>query len=345
MNGVFLHTGWRSAGTWLWEELRRQPGNMGFYEPLHECLAALTFEQIAALRSDNWKSRHPWMTRPYFAEYAPLLRREGVIGARLRFSFDRFFMDADQEDAELLGFVRMLCDTAKAAGRQPVLKFARSQGRFAWFAQHFPDVTHALLIRQPWEQFRSAWRCLVEDSNPYFLSGPFMVLERNMLAPQVAALVARLAIPVRPTAPPVLPRLKYWYRIVRRMAPAMLYRAHFALWVLNTSRALPHAGVVLEGGEAAAALGLAVADKRPLGARLSVRPGLGLEDVRAAHDLALRGLPAEVRLPLARWVAPAEAQAAQDLAAHLKVRRTGTVADLVFRAGLRLKAGKLAAFL
>jgi len=38
---IFLHSGWRSCGTWLWEALRECRTVRAYYEPLHEDLDSL----------------------------------------------------------------------------------------------------------------------------------------------------------------------------------------------------------------------------------------------------------------------------------------------------------------
>jgi hypothetical protein len=334
MNGIFLHTSWRSSGTWLWETLRGKPEFMGFYEPLHEFLPGISARGIAAIHSNNWQSRHPAMARPYFDEYLPLLqrskiswRRKGVAQGNTAFAFDRFFMEPNELHEELYRYIKQLCDLAYAAGQLPVLKFARSQGRFAWFAKHFPDVKHALLIRQPWLQFRSGWRCMVEDKNPYFIAAPFMVLERNAALPEVAALIMALGLPVRAACHPMLPRLKHWIRAVPGMDAKILYRAAFALWLLNTTHALPAAALVLDGDAApadiAAPFGLEMGTaQRPLPSPFSIPPAMALADIRACHDIALAALRHRLNpaLPkrLEHWLAAAEAHAACDLAASFQ---------------------------
>jgi hypothetical protein len=43
---VFLHTGWRSAGTWVWSRLRELDTATGFYEPLSNVLAELSLADV-----------------------------------------------------------------------------------------------------------------------------------------------------------------------------------------------------------------------------------------------------------------------------------------------------------
>jgi hypothetical protein len=309
---------------------------MGFYEPLHERLAYLTPYRLATLRSNAWPSRHPPMTPPYFAEYAQLLGRVGFPGLRIgvagtseNFAFDRFFMDERGRHPELLAYIQSLCDAAARAGRRPVLKFTRSQGRFSWFARHFPEHRHVLLLRQPWGQFVSAWHCLAEDENPYFLATPFMVLERNAHAPAAARLIAALELPVRPRPAPLRAQLTQWKRAVRVLPPAMLYRGALALWLLNAASGLRGAEWVIDGdspsAEIADCLGLRTAiPQRPPPALPHGRPAMGIADVRLSHALALGAMAGALESgpsqQLARWLEASEARASRDLAANVMVR-------------------------
>jgi hypothetical protein len=351
MDGIFLHASWRSSGTWLWERLRNQPSCMGFYEPLHEYLPGMTARRIAGMRSTSWQSRHPEMATPYFAAYTPLLNgarpfRKGVKGAAPGFSFDRFFLGADESHPELQAYIQQLCDVAHAAGQTPVLKFARSQGRLAWFAANFPTYRHALLLRQPWTQFRSGWRCLAEDENPYFLAAPFMVLERNTNSPDVAALIAALGLPIQPSTAPILARLKHWLATIRSTSPETLYKAAFALWLLNAIHALPAATLVLDGdappSTIAAPFGLDAGHaQRPPAITPGRPPHLTSSAVQSCHAAALAALahrltPA-LRARISPWLAAAEVQAARDLAVHIQVRALAPAPGLLRRAAGRLR--------
>ncbi len=84
--------------------------------------------------------------------------------------------------------------------------------------------------------------------------------------------------------------------------------------------------------------------QRPHAGRLKFRPQLTLADVRACHATALAALAVLVhRLDPAlwsqveHWIAPAEAQAAHDLAAHVQVRALGPALGLLRRTAMRLK--------
>jgi hypothetical protein len=319
MDGIFLHTGWRSSGTWLWEKLRNLPGHHGFYEPLHEFLPSMSATTMATLSPCAWASRHPLISKPYFIEYLPLHNGQGVAGAKPSFSFDGYF---DQPGEDLHAYIASLC--AATNGAKPVIKFARSQGRLPWLAATFPDYLHVALIRQPWAQFRSGWRCMAEDNNPYFLAAPCLVLERNLANPKVAALVAALALPIHPAPGACLiRRLKFWIRKARLLPAATLYRAHTALWLLNALAALPAATLVLDGDAdptaTAAIFGLSYdRNSRPSAAPAAMPPNLHARDITAAHDTALAAIaPALTPSLCARidpWITTAEARAATDLA-------------------------------
>lgn len=331
MNGVFLHTGWRTSGTWIWSCLRRDPEKMCFYEPLHEMLPDMSAAQMREIGGGSWSSRHP-ETAPYFIEYLPLLRPEGGVRAALPgFAFDRFFLDAGARDDDLLGYVTSLCAAAQAAGRWPVLKFVRSWGRVEWLRHNFPEFAHVLVMRNAWTQFRSGWRCLVEDGNPYFLAAPIVVLERNADDPDVAALVSALDLPIPPVAAlPPIERINAWYRVIPDMPAAMLYRCGFAFWLLGLRRALPAASLVLDADAAPALLAARFAAGTGLTLDLgadggTARPppprptfaGMTAQDVVDAHVKALGRLVERIdpvtTARLRDWVCKAERAALCDL--------------------------------
>jgi len=315
MDGIFLHAGWRTSGTWLWEKLRSAPGYHGFYEPLHEFLPSMDVKTLATLAPGAWASRHPKISKPYFAEYLPLHDGKGVRGAKSSFGFDGYFSPAGPD---LRDYVSGLCEAA--GDKAPVLKFTRSQGRIGWFIETFPAVQHVALVRQPWAQFVSGWRCWVEDRNPYFLAAPCLVLERNGAHPEVAALVRALGLPIGPnTGANVVRRLKFWIRAVRLMPPATLYKAHVALWLLNMVAAQQAAALVIDGHEEAAAaaarFGVSYhARERPPAGGVPFPAGFTPAEVVAIHHAALRALKTAPYTALAPWIRAAEAQAAVDLA-------------------------------
>lgn len=233
--GLFLHAGWRSCGTWMWERLRENPGVRGFYEPLHEDLSTLRARDVGLLRPDSWQSGHG-NGAPYFAEFTPLLQEggRGVRGHERRFAFDRFFLSEDEEDRGLDAFLRGLMGRAAAEGRLPVMKFCRSLGRVRWMEARFPDVAHAVILRDPQTQWRSARRQMEQNQNRYFVLAPFIILARNARHPLLEAAMDALAVKRPPSLSDNLDvTTDVCWRHVQRLSWQDRFRGFLALWVAS----------------------------------------------------------------------------------------------------------------
>jgi hypothetical protein len=236
---VFLHTGFRSGGTWIWARLRPLPDVLGFYEPLHEAMATLDASGIAMDTAAAWASGHG-DTKPYFAEFAPLLAQGagGVAGYRRRFAYQRYFLDDGEADADLHAYIAGLLAAAAAQGRVAVLKFCRSLGRVGWMRRQFPNALHAVVIRNPMAQFLSSMAQLA-TGNRYFLVAALLVLARNRGEPlvQAAANWLGLHLPALPARPGTLDFELAW----RHLAPldeAGRYRVFLATWTISAVAAL-----------------------------------------------------------------------------------------------------------
>ena len=245
--GVFLHSGWRSCGTWMWERLRESSGVRGFYEPLHEDLATLKQRDVGLLRPDSWRSGHG-SGAPYFAEFSPLLgRRGGVEGHQARFAFDDFFAGPETHDPALEGYIRGLMAGAAAEHRTPVMKFCRSLGRVAWMEARFPDVLHAVILRDPAAQWRSARRQMEQNRNRYFVLAPFVILARNADNPLLADAVTHLGVKM----PPLLSRnlgvtTDSCWRHVQRLDWRDRFRGFLALWTASGIAALSGQAMLID---------------------------------------------------------------------------------------------------
>ena len=238
--GLFLHAGWRSCGTWMWERLRENDSVRGFYEPLHEDLSALRARDVGLLRPDSWKSGHG-KGAPYFAEFTPLLRAggRGVRGHERRFAFERFFLREDEDDRGLEAYLRGLMGHAAAEGRLPVLKFCRSLGRVRWLEARFPDVAHAVVLRDPAAQWRSARRQMEQNKNRYFVLAPFIILARNTEHPLLAAAMDRLAVKLPPRLGDGLDvTTDVCWRHVQKLSWQDRFRGFLALWTASSMAAL-----------------------------------------------------------------------------------------------------------
>ena len=248
-SAVFLHTAWRSGGTWIWSRCRELARVHGYYEPLHEHVAQFRRRDIATMRPESWQSNHS-RTAPYFEEYRDLIPPDGR-GVTLyddRFAFDRFFrLPQDPPDPELEAYLRLLLAGHGSAGRVPVVKFCRSLGRVGWLERRFPQVMHAVVLRDPRAQWLSGRRLLERERNRYFTLAPFLVLARNARDPLVVQ--AAEAFGVR--LPDLLSDdmeycVEATWRHVRRLPPAAQYRGFLAFWTLCAITALDSQALVID---------------------------------------------------------------------------------------------------
>ena len=245
---VFLHTGWRSRGTWIWAALRSEPAALSFYEPLHEGLATLTPESIAVGRPDFWTSGHSNMA-PYWKEYAGLLRPgvPGVPGYRTEFATENAFAGADQDLPGLAAYLRGLLGYATALDRVAVLKFCRSLGRVAWLRANFPEALHVVVLRRPDAQWASARRQVEVHRNPFFLTMPLLTLARNAEAPIVARVCRALHVPLPRLRQPDPERTaEVCRRLVDMLSWADRHRVFLAYWMAGAISALATDSLVLD---------------------------------------------------------------------------------------------------
>jgi hypothetical protein len=251
-SAIFLHSGWRSCGTWLWETLRDRDTVRAYYEPLHEDLNQLDRAALTRFSPGSWDSGHS-PGAPYFAEYIPRLRRRafgrrrGIDGYAPRFAFDDFFRDPAEDDPELRAYLSGLIAAAHAEGRLPVLKFCRSLGRVPWMARHFPDALHAVVLRDPVAQWLSTRRQMEFAKNRYFVLAPFVILARNASHPLLADALARLHVPM----PPHLARdlgvtTQVCWHHVRGLTWAERYRGFLALWAASSVTALQSDAMIID---------------------------------------------------------------------------------------------------
>jgi hypothetical protein len=233
---VFLHTGWRTAGTWLWSRFREMPGVEAYYEPLHEVLERISPTRVRSFSWDQWASGHPVLTRPYFYEFAPLLRsgRGGVEGYRAEFAITDFFADALTPLPDLRAYVASLLDFADQRRRQPVFKFCRSIGRVGWMQHNFPEAVHVVVVRNPATQFASALHQHQRHANPYFLVMPLLVLSHNRNNPRVMQAVDHFGVrlPLMSVDRSCGTAASAWREHLRRTGPEDWYRGFLAFWAL-----------------------------------------------------------------------------------------------------------------
>lgn len=247
--GVFLHAGWRSAGTWIWSRFRVLPAVTAYYEPLHPILGELSATDAASV-GPAFTSGHPELSEPYFDEYRPLIEGHGVEGYKKSFATDRFGREPDSTFGGVTAYLRALCDNASRADTSPVFKFCRSSGRLPWLKAAFPDMLHASVLRNPASQFASGWMLLQQWSNPFFVAAPFRLLGLNRDEPVVRQVIELLDVRL-PIAPAMSTFSAEEYAVlceqyVRTVDGDNAYRAFMALWILSAARMAQSADVVID---------------------------------------------------------------------------------------------------
>jgi len=158
---VFVHSWFRSGSTWYWAKFRSDPRFRAYYEPLNEELPLWTPERLEtaparAFDGDN----HPSLKKHYFYEY-----RDLIASGRLQFdksiSYDRYFLNEDDQDDALKKYLSGLISHAETSDQRPALCFCRSQMRALWMKANFGGL-HIAQIRNPWDQWVSFGK------HPYF---------------------------------------------------------------------------------------------------------------------------------------------------------------------------------
>ncbi len=230
---VFLHTGWRSAGTWVWSCFRDLRKVRAYYEPFHGALAWKE-EPLSKIRTGSWESGHPAMAVPYFSEFLPLVRPEGgVEGFDPSFELDRFDLEPDAEAPALEAYLQGLIQAAKDEGRAAVFKFCRSMGRMPWMIKRFPDACHVAVLRNPASQWSSYWKQHRGQNNPWFVAAPYRVLGGNLEVPKVQRAVRALRCDEASLAALAGQTEAEANESVKRLPAALSYRTHLAHWVLS----------------------------------------------------------------------------------------------------------------
>jgi len=239
---VFLHTGWRSSGTWIWEQFRALPEVVAFYEPLHEQFALVRRSELVKPPAHAARIHgHPESMRPYFEEFEPLFSR---TTGRLRyykiaFAVDEYFAVPERRHRGLARYLQSLLDFATSIGKAPVLKFARSMGRVGWLRQNFSHAVHVAVLRDPWTQWASSWKMYADEENDYFVVMPRMVLASNLADPRVRAAVERMGLALgSPAGRTFGARHKACEAVARGASPEALYRVFLALWTLCAYEAI-----------------------------------------------------------------------------------------------------------
>lgn len=282
--GVFLHTGWRTAGTWVWSRFRTLRRVRAYYEPFHEMLAS-DRARLESARADGWESGHPAMRQAYFDEYLPLLVNDrGAQHFDTAFEMDRFSALDTESSTRLKVYLESLLSAAQRDHKIAVMKFCRSMGRMRWMIDAFPDVAHVVVVRNPAAQWASAWQQLTKHGNPWFMAAPYRVLAANLDNDRVRRVIQALECDFAVEADATIET--GYTELVKNQAPERSYRAFLALWVLNTLTITPAVAAIVDSDLLGLSHQYGVRCARQLGQRL----GLSL-NFNDAHPLPVSSTP------------------------------------------------------
>jgi hypothetical protein len=243
MTAIFLHSGWRTGSTYVWNRFRQDPRTLAYYEPLHELLGH-PGRGLTEFRSNPETSHHPALDAPYFAEYQPLID-DGRIGLfDPAFAYRRFFLSATDREPGLERYLRALIDPAEACGRVPVLGFSRSLGRVGWLKHTF-DAVHLLVVRNP----RSQWASILHQKNrhniSYFLINQFLICGQNRDHPLLRPLIARYDIPLVRTSS-VINDIAVYQRLFDGVGDGIGYLVFYYLWRITVALARADCDIVID---------------------------------------------------------------------------------------------------
>src|SRR5665213_530886 len=107
---VFLQTGFRTGGTWLWSRFRQCPDVLAFCEPLNEMLESITPEAVSGLTSMASSLNHPTLEAPYFQEFSAFIDSQTGGGKHYRaeFGLKTYFDPPDRQPPELAHYLSQL---------------------------------------------------------------------------------------------------------------------------------------------------------------------------------------------------------------------------------------------
>lgn len=188
---IFLHSGFRTASTWVWSRFRANTGTLSYYEVFNERLEDLTLQTALALNGQIWHSKHP-PVKNYFEEFIPLIQNgRGIFLYQKSMSSDWFIpqggMGGTLRQEEFL-YCQLLVKYAEQTGKVPVLSATRSLGRVPALSHAIPG-THVLIYRNLFKQ----WCSFTEQGeigNPYFLKTISLQLQAQSAPPEFAAILA-----------------------------------------------------------------------------------------------------------------------------------------------------------
>lgn len=188
---IFLHSGFRTASTWVWSQFRANTGTLSYYEVFNERLAGLTLQTALALNGRIWHSKHP-PVKNYFEEFVPLIQNgQGIFLYQKNMASNWFIphggMGGTLRQEEFL-YCQLLVKYAEQTGKVPVLSATRSLGRIPALSRALPG-THVLIYRNLFKQ----WCSFTEQGeigNTYFLKTIVGQLQAESAPEEFASIIA-----------------------------------------------------------------------------------------------------------------------------------------------------------
>lgn len=243
MSAVFLHSGWRTGSTYVWEKFRRDDGCVGFYEPFNDLLTRLSPVGVLLTSRHDGELRHPQLDRPYFHEYIPLLGDKGHPLFRDEFICRNYFV-ANRPLPEQQRYIESLLDLAYKAAKRPVLGFVRSLGRVAWFKERFKGV-NIVLLRSPFSQWVSGQKLATERGYKFFDPMHFLILSQAKGSEPAIEHARHHGVPRYEQLTYDAGRMMM-AETVANSSPAVRFAVFASVYFLGHMAALPHADLVVD---------------------------------------------------------------------------------------------------
>jgi hypothetical protein len=234
---VFLHTLFRSGGTYVWSKFRQSSRFTTYYEPFNEILLDYRRDQYAQIYEDiRMQMRHADVKQEYFAEY-PVDDTGHIAGFRAAFPYERFALSPTEADGELKIYLDYLIATATG---QPVLKFCRSLLRLDWLDNHYSPLNIAV-IRNP----RDQWQSFNSFKPGYFHAIHLLLTAQFAAHPLVKPLSQLGPMPIFPGGM-LKPSIEFYQLLARHLDHRFLYIIFYHWWCISILELLPRMDVLID---------------------------------------------------------------------------------------------------
>lgn len=243
MGAVFLHSGWRTGSTYVWNKFRQQRAYLAFYEPFNDLLSSMTPVGVLMTSRHDTALRHSGLDLPYFHEYLPLLGEKGHPLFRDEFVCRNYFV-ADPPLADQKLYLDSLLALADKAKKTPVLGCVRSLGRVAWFKREY-DGANIVLIRSPFSQWVSGQKVAADGGYKFFDPVHFLILSQANGSEPAVEHARHHGIPRYEPLTVNAGRLML-KDMVNGASPAARFGVFASVYFLSMMAALPHADLVLD---------------------------------------------------------------------------------------------------